>query len=130
MGFRADILIFRPEFAEVVDSIRNTICSKHLLVFGETAPDWAARYEGPIQAASPEEPELAGGGLDTHTILYTSGTTGRPKGAELTHEGYYSNSVNLGVTLGDIGRTMLMPLPLFHIGALAPLIFCVHFGKF
>lgn len=124
----ADILIFGPEFAEVVDGIRVSIPCRQLVALGDKAPDWAVRYEDLIQDGSPEEPELAGGGLDTHTILYTSGTTGRPKGAEITHEGYYANSVDLGVTLGDIGRTMLMPLPLFHIGALAPLIFCVHFG--
>jgi fatty-acyl-CoA synthase len=124
----ASVLIFGPEYAEVVDGIRGAIPAKHLVAFGDKTPDWAVKYEELIQAASPEEPELTGGDLDTHTILYTSGTTGRPKGAELTHQGYYSNSVNLGVTLPDIGYTMLMPLPLFHIGALAPLIFCVHFG--
>ena len=70
-----------------------------------------------------------GGDDDTLTILYTSGTTGRPKGAELTHMGYYGNSVNLKSTLGDVGNRMLMPLPLFHIGALAPVPLCVHFGQ-
>ena len=52
---------------------------------------------------------------DTAVILYTSGTTGQPKGAELTHSNMYMNAQvtaqMLRITSEDIGLTVL---PLFH----------------
>lgn len=58
---------------------------------------------------------------DTCAILYTSGTTGQPKGAELTHLNLWSNSVTtysihmpqLDLTYGK-QKTCLITLPLFH----------------
>lgn len=54
---------------------------------------------------------------DTAVILYTSGTTGRPKGAELTHFNMFFNAwsslKNLGVDYTEKDVT-LMALPLFH----------------
>jgi len=55
---------------------------------------------------------------DDYAILYTSGTTGRPKGAVLTHLNLYSGGVQNGLRWGadDTGTVMLAP-PLFHIGS-------------
>lgn len=58
---------------------------------------------------------------DTCSILYTSGTTGQPKGAELTHFNIYMNSVSsnnlhlpaIDFTTGE-QLTCLITLPLFH----------------
>jgi long-chain acyl-CoA synthetase len=61
--------------------------------------------EGPI----PREPD------DTAVLLYTSGTTGRPKGAELTHANLLSNcAASRDLFTLDAGVVMLGALPLFH----------------
>src|SRR3954447_16521540 len=64
--------------------------------------------------ASPELADRAG--EDTAVILYTSGTTGKPKGAELTHDNLYRNCTVSTRILGDITKddVVLGALPLFH----------------
>ncbi|WP_249020405.1 long-chain fatty acid--CoA ligase [Conexibacter sp. S30A1] len=61
--------------------------------------------EGPI----PREPD------DTAVLLYTSGTTGHPKGAELTHANLLSNcAASRDLFALDAGVVVLGALPLFH----------------
>ncbi len=57
------------------------------------------------------------GGQDDAVILYTSGTTGRPKGAELTHDGLVSNAEISSRTLFDVepDDVIMGCLPLFHV---------------
>jgi long-chain acyl-CoA synthetase len=54
---------------------------------------------------------------DTAVILYTSGTTGQPKGAELTHAGLNSNARTTAETLmeGTPDDVIMGCLPLFHV---------------
>ncbi|MGW4587759.1 long-chain-fatty-acid--CoA ligase [Amycolatopsis thermoflava] len=54
---------------------------------------------------------------DTAVILYTSGTTGSPKGAELTHHNLASNAATTAETLIEItpGDVIMGCLPLFHV---------------
>ena len=54
-------------------------------------------------------------GEDTAVILYTSGTTGKPKGAELTHDNLLRNSKGVSQKLGEMSEDdVLGALPLFH----------------
>ena len=67
---------------------------------------------------------------DTAVIMYTSGTTGRPKGAELTHMQLYMNADIPGrlfeVRPDDV---VITALPLFHIFGLSSILnVCVRFG--
>lgn len=125
----ARVLVLGGDFVPVIDSIREKIPTDTFFVLAGDIPDWADSYNTMLESASPEEPGLQGGDDDTMTILYTSGTTGRPKGAELTHNYFYWNSVNLMSTLGvNIGDISLIALPLFHIGGLAGPPWLVHQG--
>jgi long-chain acyl-CoA synthetase len=68
-------------------------------------------------AARPSSPQIADRADDeTAVILYTSGTTGSPKGAELTHANLHANAVVTATTLLDIGPddVIMGCLPLFH----------------
>ena len=76
-------------------------------------------YEAGIAAAKPlerfEEVTLD----DISTIMYTSGTTGQPKGAIITHGMTFRNCVNLGgPAYISPASVLLTVLPLFHTGGL------------
>jgi fatty-acyl-CoA synthase len=76
-------------------------------------------YEAAISGARPlekfEEVTLD----DISTIMYTSGTTGQPKGAIITHGMTFWNCVNLGgPALITPSSVLLTVLPLFHTGGL------------
>jgi len=81
---------------------------------------------GPANAYQMANRELT----DTAAIVYTSGTTGRPKGAELTHIQLYMNSDIPGrlfqVRSDDVVITVL---PLFHVFGMSSIMnVCVRFG--
>jgi len=67
---------------------------------------------------------------DTAVIVYTSGTTGRPKGAELTHIQLYMNA-DIPGRLFDVqpDDIVIAVLPLFHVFGLSSIMdVCVRFG--
>ncbi len=67
---------------------------------------------------------------DTAVIMYTSGTTGRPKGAELTHMQLYMNA-DIPGRLFDVrpDDVVITVLPMFHIFGLSSIVnVCVRFG--
>jgi long-chain acyl-CoA synthetase len=67
---------------------------------------------------------------DTAVIVYTSGTTGRPKGAELTHIQLYMNA-DIPGRLFDVqpDDVVITVLPLFHVFGLSSILdVCVRFG--
>ncbi|MDC8982503.1 long-chain fatty acid--CoA ligase [Mycobacterium marinum] len=72
-------------------------------------------FEELIQAAEPLEEAAVREDDDTAVILYTSGTTGKPKGAELTHANLRRN-VEVIVQMLQVGPddVILGALPLFH----------------
>lgn len=66
---------------------------------------------------APEEPEVLVGGDDPLMIMYTSGTTGKPKGAVLTHANFFWTNLNILLSLDVVSSDRsLMCLPMFHIG--------------
>jgi len=72
---------------------------------------------GLLEEVSPAADWSGRGDLDDAVILYTSGTTGHPKGAELTHDGLVRNAEISSLTLFDVGPddVIMGCLPLFHV---------------
>lgn len=84
----------------------------------QTAPDNWQSYQAlvgsaePLQMAEHMQPD------DVALIMYTSGTTGLPKGAMLTHGNIFWNALNVAFMGLRMSGATLTCAPLFHIGGL------------
>lgn len=81
-----------------------------------SAPEGAKNMMALIGTSTPVTDLPATMPDDTAVILYTSGTTGKPKGAELSHFNLFHNAEYVAYRLlpGDSSRVSLAVLPLFH----------------
>jgi fatty-acyl-CoA synthase len=72
-----------------------------------------------LRASSSVPPRVPAAGDDVHRLMYTSGTTGRPKGVMITHANLawknLAHVIEFGFTSDDLG---LACGPLYHVGAL------------
>jgi len=103
------VLIYEDQFADAAAHLDVA----EALVLGEP-------YE---EALGTYDPAGAPGVVATHddpwAIMYTSGTTGHPKGAIITHGMFFWNAINIGDAVGLTQRSgNLNVLPTFHTGGL------------
>ena len=101
----AEVLIVDPELDEALTDIPV----KHRFVIGAESDAVLYRHGVEPKPWTPDEDATA-------TINYTSGTTARPKGVQLTHRSLWVNSAVFGWQIGVNDRdTYLHTLPQFHV---------------
>lgn len=131
----AEILVFGTAFAEVAADLHargaaGTKVKTWIHVGDDTdRPEFARSYDAMLAAQSEDTPALGASDDDLLFIMYTSGTTGLPKGAMHSHNTTLWSSLT-GLVTADIrwDDRYLICLPLFHVGALQPLFSTVHRG--
>jgi len=113
------VIVCSPDHLGLVATLARDATVLTLDVHGGELMDRAAQYPAEFETVLSGPDDLA-------AILYTSGTTGRSKGAMLTHRNLASNALSLvdawGFTRGDI---LLHALPIYHVHGLFVAIHCV-----
>ncbi|WP_030486019.1 AMP-binding protein [Nocardioides aequoreus] len=98
----ARVLYVDPELDEALAGVE----CEHRFVIGDDEQMYAEGVE-----PEPWEPDESA----TATINYTSGTTARPKGVQITHRNIWTNAVTFGLHTGATDRDVyLHTLPMFH----------------
>ena len=112
----ASVLLVAEKLAGVVEEVRGALPAlRHVISLDRDLPELLARASD-----GEPEPDPSLSERDPHVMLYTSGTTGDPKGALLSHRTYALQAMQTQTTTGlgedDVGLCMF---PMFHMGGWA-----------
>ncbi|HTW88516.1 MAG TPA: long-chain-fatty-acid--CoA ligase [Candidatus Binataceae bacterium] len=117
----ASVLIVEGAFLETIEQVRDELPDvKHYIAFegaaGRPAGSWLD-YESLLESSDATAPRIEIDPDSVAYLMYTSGTTGLPKGVMLTHRGNLENAKSLLIELRMHPHDIhLAVMPLFHVG--------------
>ncbi|MFD3925769.1 long-chain fatty acid--CoA ligase [Streptomyces sp. NPDC058614] len=118
----ADVLVWSDHLSPLARAalVGAGVRVRTRVVVGGEPADGELPFEELLASGEPRPTRTKVAGRDLFCLMYTSGTTGRPKGAMLTHDNFLWNVINIlsnGRGMRQTDRTVAVA-PMFHIGGL------------
>lgn len=113
----ARVLVVQPKFLEDLAPLLDSVATlEHIVVIGEAMTDGQMSYDDLVGSASTSKPDIDVDEDTTAWLLYTSGTTGFPKGAMLTHRNLIIAALNSVIEYEpQPDERNLVAFPLCHV---------------
>jgi long-chain acyl-CoA synthetase len=113
----AKVFVVGPDFVPLMDAIADDVPTVTTFVAIGGGSDRAVEYESWVSTGDAVDPGAASAPDDVAFQLYSSGTTGRPKGVMLTNDNFFG-LLPLAKDMWELSpdAVNLIAMPLFHIG--------------
>ena len=116
-------LIYGHDFENTVTVLNMLPRLSFRVTTGAPSAEGSIAYEALISPRPSTPPDIPVAESDLMAIMYTSGTTGHPKGVMLTHHAVYHAGLNMLIGLNyEYPDKLLMLAPFFHTGASSPIV--------
>ncbi|MGD6957346.1 o-succinylbenzoate--CoA ligase [Rossellomorea aquimaris] len=123
----ARVIVYDDTFSKVIEEIKSDSLAELFICSGKSPLD--PSFDEVLNTSSSIEPAYSSHSEDAILIMYTSGTTGKPKGAVLTHSNLFASSIGLTHTVDWWEQDRFLSVaPFFHIGGISPIIANLHTG--
>ncbi|WNB92133.1 fatty acid--CoA ligase [Bacillus sp. NEB1478] len=113
------VVLFEKALEPTVKAIKDRFSGTSFWYIDDETPDYAMSYQQKVSRAPVEPPNVSVDEDDLYAIMYTSGTTGRPKGVLHSHREIVEQSlIIIGATRLDSYDVGLVTAPMFHCAEL------------
>jgi len=117
-------------YVNMVNAMRPNLASVQHCISIDGKQENMHYYEDLISSGSPDEVVPDVDDEDTTLLMYTAGTTGRPKGVPMTHNSYGIYVLdNVDPASPDIEERNLLTVPLYHVAGFQALLAAVYGGR-
>ncbi len=124
----AKVVIVGPDFIPVIEQIAAELTTVTKIVVIGDHPKWES-YEDFVSSASATDPGIGSAFTDVSMQLYTSGTTGLPKGVMLMNSNMFTLYEEVAKYWAfDQASINVVAMPLFHIGGCGWAMVGMYFG--